>query len=341
MVKINLGRNKYGEDVIWDFPDNTSILIEGLQGSGKSYLSTLILSQLKMRNILILDYEGEHYHRLRKSPCLGDYPSWWLPTIYKCAKPYFPFNEMGRFDLMGLNMPEGGALVLAQLSKVKEASWKDIENMINYLPTSKATQKANPIQEYNDKYGTTFKDSINAMTKQSLVIKLPILKEIFENEGESYFIPELWKNYKYVSLDFSFKGMEEASISRARLFYGKFIDQFWDYLYQYSPVIFIEEAKIVAPDIAEGLATFRSFSKLNEFQLHQRRRTGSMLICVIQNEELISRTIKNTYAYKISHVFNDVHGRRWFTVGDNNYWKKGSGIHGHFYVHEMGYLPSF
>lgn len=337
MTLINLGKDKNNNNVIWDLPHNTSLVIEGLQGSGKSYIGSLVLSQLLHRNIIIFDYEGEHHKRLRQSPAKSEFPSWWSPTIYRCFDPYFNFQQMGRFDLMGLNIAEGGALILSELAKVDEC-WDEVKKMIYELPTTRG-RKGEPdkVIEYNKKWSTRLREPIIAPTKQSLVIKMPILDEIFGTGGELYYLPDLIKDFKHISLDFSFKGMQEAGLSRARLFFGKFLEQIWDHLYEFSPVIFVEEAKIVAPNLNEG-ETFKSHSKLNEFQLHQRRRTGSMLICVIQDEELLSKSIKNTYAFKIKHQFNDNQNRRWFTIGDNNYWKGSSGKHSHFYVHNLGYV---
>lgn len=331
MTWMNLGTDKNGKETIHKFEDNASIIIEGLQGSGKSFLATLMLSQMGFRNQLIVDYEGEHFRRLRETPVFSKHRTNWLPSIYECHKPFFDFNTMDRFDLEGLNIPEGGSLVLAKLSRLG-VNWEVARKMIEELPTTKDS-----INRFNQFYNMNLIEPINRITKNSLVNKLEVLDEIFEQKGEEYFIPELWMKYKQVTLNFAFDGMHQSALGRARLFYGKYLHQIWNYLYDFKPVIFVEEAKIFCPNLPEG-QSFKSQDKLDQFMLHQRRRTGSMLILVVQDEKLLSLSMQETYSWKIKHMSNDRHGNRWFLLGDNNFWKKGKGRHRAFKVHKLEYL---
>ena len=336
---LNLGlrksniTGKYDKDCIFTVKSNCSIIIEGNPGSGKTVLCGQIMAQMPHRNMLIVDYNGEHYYRLRQIPVNAKRRSWFLPEIYNAQFPAISPVELTRYDLVSLNLAEGGAIVMQQLLKMPDLTWEKMQKAIIALPVD-----IKDLVPWNVKNKLAFQSTINRYTKQSLITKLPVLEEIFGHYGIQYNIPAIWKKRRQVCIDFNFSSMNEAAILRSRLYLGKYLEKIWPYLHQFSPVFVIEEAKIPWPRLAESEGIFKSYDRLNSLQLHQRRRTGSMIIAVIQNYNHISLSIQDTYDWRIKHQFTDKANNRYFVIGDMNFFNnEGRGRHAYFKVHNIEY----
>ena len=338
---LNIGKSQQGEDVLWEFADNSGILVIAAPRKGKTYMVAGWLAQIASilkRKILVVDYlnkegKSEMYNLLRSSPVHNHF-QWWIPRIKECYMPYFSFQEMDRFDFESLRFAEGGALALVKLIKLP-LEWKGIKEAIFELPRDKYGLLA-----FNKNYNLKIKSPFPEATIRALHNRLESLDEVFGHQGESFDFSFLWRYYDCLTIQFFdiHAKISEANFLRAGLFFGKVLEQVWgETLYEKKPVFVVDESKTYCPANVPPDKRFKSLDRLENLMLLQKGRTGCMLILIAQDETHISQVMQDAYDWMVKFHHDDALGKRWFMLGNKNFWKDGIGKHILFSTHEVNY----
>lgn len=312
-----LGKDVYSNNSVY-FMDTGSFgvhIISATTRYGKSVLVKIFETQLAQeRPVIIFDFVGEHL--------LAKYPNFlntWgmsfgvpgLKTVSDICFKVSDFNN--KEDWASMGFPPGASSELANLVKYSDIYGDSFKRFVDFckdIPTNPSH-----VNHFEKKYGIEF-PPMHEATKGSIITRLKLFDDFFwdfekELKGEQVYI-ENWGDYfinnphLHINLKLYAGGFD---IFKGRANCGKILEQLakstkkgkFFYLHKMKPVIFVEEADILAPNMKMDDVEPSSLVWLRYYVM-KLQRTGVELFFVTQDPQLLDSIIISNYHNKFLGV---------------------------------------
>jgi hypothetical protein len=301
MKKIDMGRDRYNKPVFFFESLNYGVnIILAKPRYGKSVLVKNLYTQIaEYRPVIILDYIGEHsgtkwpnFRSRHKTACIPD-----LHTIKDFAFLITDFDQID--DWVSMGFTERSAPILFELLKFGNIHNNDpaiFFDLLTKLPT-----KEIQIPAFNaefGEYGLSVQTPFNTAIKTSLVSYFSNVwnsglimsqEEADSGYGKTYI--ENWGDYalSHPHLNINLNLVTSGNVKLARASIGKILDQLVSYLPMIRPLIVVEEADFIAPNIDDSSKITSLYQLRNYVLKHQR--TGVELMFITQDPNNLDQSI--------------------------------------------------
>lgn len=300
MPLIELGYDKYGNviNMVEDFGWGVLAIIAQSR-YGKTILIKNIYTQIaKHRNIIILDYQGEHsdsrWGNFRSEDDICFIPN--LVTVENFAFYMSDFNQYLDFKSMGFTqttIPLLRRLLLAE--DVHQNDPVIMLEILHDLPVS-----GEDVEKFHDKYSPDYDaiDAQNYSSKQSLVSRFEAVWDSrliippVGTENHMKYSPnlthiddwaELLREHPHLNINLNMFSSDAEMTARASV--GKILEKLLPAMSELKPFILVEEADKLCPNTG-GEFDSTSQKMLREYSI-KHQRTGVKLAYVTQEPHLL------------------------------------------------------
>jgi hypothetical protein len=292
-IQLPIGTNPYNGKTI-TFTERKAFgvnIIAAVTRYGKSSLVKSLYTQIsKHRPMLIIDYRGEHINSIypnfssnHNMTAVRD-----LKIVENMGFKMSDFNNTS--DWASLGFSDRACPLLSELSVRTDIHENVPEKLYEMLIELPSNNKA--LQEFNNKYtgvgeGFTLQAALNSASVNSIItiFRYAMNGGIFITDeqierGEKVYIPDfglfMLKNQR-VCVNLKMNELDEGI---ARAYVGKLLERLSPYLQMIKPLIVMEEADILVPNIDVGFNTPSSLIQVMQYVIKlQKYHPELLLIC--------------------------------------------------------------
>ena len=264
-------------------------------GNGKSCLVRLLYSKIaRFRPVIIFDYRGEHK--------LSRYPNFssrsdivGMPDMFSVKDFGFMISDFDKAgDWISMGFPDVASSELAVLATKVEVHNNDPELFVELLSKLPVTERE--IDYFNESYPQMqMQRRLHEQTQMSMVTRFNFVRDYFitpeqARTGEMLYIPD-WGDFlamqRVVHVDMN---MTELDVTKARAYVGKILEQIAPKISLIKPLIILEEADKLAPNIMTGEQSPSSLKWILEYSI-KLQKFGVELMAICQDLSLLNATL--------------------------------------------------
>lgn len=300
-IHIPIGRDVFDNSTV-NFMDTGSFGVThvvAVTRYGKSALIKLLYTKLAQhRPVIIFDYRGEHTQ--------SKYPNWnstddimGIPNLNVIQDFKFVISDFANAsDWLAMGFPESASREMSLLAGNVEAHHNDpkrLHKLIADLPTTQ-----HHVDPFNMKYPDVKLDRrIHEETQKSMLARYSFMQGFFATPRELVncevdYIPD-WGVYlcehPHTVINMN---LTDLQVSEARATVGKILEQLSPFLSYLRPVIVIEEADKLAPNMDANEFAPSSLQWILEYAI-KLQKYGVEVICICQDMKLLHPTLVGNF----------------------------------------------
>lgn len=303
MHLLPLGRDRFGRPVYYAERGGYGVIVVVARPRyGKSVIcKNLYVQQAQHRNLVVFDYQGEHMDTKWGNWDSPDVA--FIPGMKILENFAFYINDFRQFtDWVSMGFKESAAAIILDLLQYQDLHMND-PYYLKWLMTLLPTRDDDLI-----KFNETFKDAgltrdvrVPDATKMGMVNHMdrvlgsglliaPVDTENWKTQSPGVEHIDNWaqlmqdNNHIVINLNMQSRG----SVAIAQTLVGKILDEILPIMPYTKPLIVVEEADFLAPNMPEESIT--SLIMLRAYAL-KHQRTGLKLMVITQNPNMLDQEL--------------------------------------------------
>lgn len=297
-IPISLGSSKFNKNHRVIFIERLGFgvhIIGATTRYGKSIIVTNIMTAIgQYRPVIILDYLGEHHDRRYPNFLSADYNTGCLQGLTTYTDFHFKIGQFHKTeDWLSLQFPERASQLMANLASRTDAHRNDPHIFWQLLEDVPITYGM--VDMFEKKYGF-YLPNVNSATVESAKTQYNyLLHDNFfgDTDDPTYDFGELSLRNHHININFN---LDKSEMHKARAIAGKVLEQIERVIDVYTrpPLIVIEEADVLAPELREQEPAMSSLKMLIKFVLKLQKKQVE-LIFIVQDLRNLNHSIVGNY----------------------------------------------